>query len=62
MKPTFYLRFVEVEHKNSTPLCCSFDHREPEWSRLQQWWEDETGNGEWRFVEIDFSDTNERPY
>ena len=62
MKPTFYLRYIEVPHEIGEPLCCSYNHGEPEFSRLQQWWEDEDGNGEWRFVEIDFSKENKRPY
>jgi len=62
MKPTAYLRYIEVEHKANTALCTSSKHGEDYYYRLQAWWEDGKGNGEWRFVEIDFEITSGKPY
>jgi hypothetical protein len=61
MRPTFYLRYVTVEHEANTPLCCSYSYGEPQYSQLQQWWEDENENGEWRFIEIDLIGSSEKP-
>lgn len=52
MNPTYHLRYLEVEHEEDTPLCCSYKYYwgEPKYYRLQQLWEDEFGNKVWRFV------------
>ena len=51
--PTMKLRWMEASGKDKLSVPTALVDCFHQYYKLMQWWEDESGNGEWREVEVE---------